>query len=155
MLAKCSKCWGELDTGYVCKTCGTHNPPQTFTTSDKTVIRSCEGGWCPIHGNECPARVVYDSSLHNAAGQGRRVATYPEPACSPLHPCALCGRTEYPVEYGPRQNKLPAGSLVGFDNGERVWICRRCSRDPAALERLETDVSLTANADLTGQKGES
>jgi hypothetical protein len=70
--------------------------------------------------------------------------------CSPLPPCALCGRTEYPVEYGPRHNKLPAGSLVGFDNGGQVWICRRCSRDPAALERLETDASLTANTSMKG-----
>jgi hypothetical protein len=71
------------------------------------------------------------------------------PHCSPLPPCALCGRTEYPVEYGPRHNKLPAGCLVGFDNGGKVWICRRCSRDHAALERLErleTDASSTANS---------
>jgi hypothetical protein len=85
--------------------------------------------------------VIDEERRAMADGDGKAT----EPACSPLPPCALCGRTEYPVEYGPRQNKLPAGSLVGFDNGERVWICRRCSRDPAALERLETDASLTAN----------
>ena len=68
-------------------------------------------------------------------------ATRPD-ACSQLPACVLCGRTEYPVEYGPRHNKLPAGSLVGFDNGDQVWICRRCSRDPAAIERLENDPAL-------------
>jgi len=88
----------------------------------------------------------------NAAGQGRRVATCPEPACSPLHPCALCGRTEYPVEYSSDgKTPLPSGCVVVFDNGELVWICRRCSRDPAALERLETDDSLTANAPAHGR----
>ena len=93
----------------------------------------------------------------NAPRQDRSEATYPARGCSPLPPCVLCGRTEYPVEYGPRQNKLPAGSLVGFDNGGQVWICRRCSRDPAALERLETDASLTANSllDRNDQSNES
>ena len=66
----------------------------------------------------------------------------PVKTVAPLPPCALCGRTEYPVEYGPRHNRLPAGSLVVFDNSDQVWICRRCSRDPATLERLEADVSL-------------
>jgi len=80
----------------------------------------------------------------NVSGEGREA--YPAPACSGLPPCALCGRTEYPVEYGPGQNILPAGILIGFDNGGQVWICRRCSRDPAALERLETDARLKANA---------
>ena len=89
---------------------------------------------------------VHDLRKANAERQGRREATYSERSCSPLPPCVLCGRTEYPVEYGPRQNKLPAGSLVGFDNGQQAWICRRCSRDPAALERLENDPSIvTAN----------
>jgi hypothetical protein len=60
-----------------------------------------------------------------------------------LPPCALCGCSEYPVECGPRQNKLPAGCLVVFDGGQSVWICRRCSRDPMVMERLESDPTIT------------
>ncbi len=54
-----------------------------------------------------------------------------------LPPCRLCGKSKYSPEYGPKGNKLPAGSVVGFDDGKTAWICRKCSRDPDAFDRLE------------------
>ena len=33
---KCEKCWGELNTAYVCVSCGHHQPPIRITTSDNT-----------------------------------------------------------------------------------------------------------------------
>jgi hypothetical protein len=82
--------------------------------------------------------VIDEERRAMADGDGKAT----EPACSPLPPCALCGRTEYPVEYNGPNNPLPSGSWVYFDNSERVWICRRCSRTPDAFDRLEMGASV-------------
>ena len=67
---------------------------------------------------------------------------------SQLPSCSLCQRSDYPPEYGPNQIRLPAGSWVIYETGETVWICRRCSRDPVALARLEQDPSILENTKI-------
>jgi len=54
-----------------------------------------------------------------------------------LPPCSLCGKSKYPVEYGERNNPLPAGIWVYYDDGTRCWICRKCSRKEGVYDTLE------------------
>jgi hypothetical protein len=38
---RCSKCYGQLNTGYVCTCCGHHDPPQHTFSSDNTWAHPC------------------------------------------------------------------------------------------------------------------
>ena len=56
----CTACGGELDTAYKCMKCGHWNPPENWRGGDRITnavngICTMGNGWCPIHGDKCPA----------------------------------------------------------------------------------------------------
>ena len=54
---RCSKCYGELDTGYVCRVCFNRERVSMDTSSDNTGTCTMGNGWCPLHGLDCPVTI--------------------------------------------------------------------------------------------------
>ena len=54
---RCSKCYGELDTGYVCRVCFNRERVSMDTSSDNTGTCTMGNGWCPLHPCGCPVKI--------------------------------------------------------------------------------------------------
>jgi len=53
-----------------------------------------------------------------------------------LPSCHICGKKDYITEKALGKD-VPAGCVVNFDDGGRLWLCHDCSKDPEIMKGME------------------